>query len=213
MWFTEKKKSGKFPVRFYNLKWDTTIFNPQVRKFVNESSTTFSAAQKLQFDDKKSNLKELLKLSHQYRSIISACIDDLNQAADDTEGEEAKELQELGEIYYKTELVWHLCEILYLERPTGVLPHLLEWIRIHFPMAGELAREVLKSPNPYLHGDYWSAIYGLLFQLQIEQALKLLGTHPDFLNDSFQSARELLKKIPIYGVSILFTATIFSDCI
>lgn len=194
----------------YSLRWDTTVFNPQVRKLVNESCTTFKAVQNQGVDDSKSNLAELSKLSRQYRSIISACIDDLNQTADacvaeaaatEKVPEKARELQQLSEIHYKTELVWNLCEVMYLEKPIGILPHLLEWVRAHFPSAVEMANEVIKSSRPALHEDYWNAIYGLVFQLQVDSALKLLRTHPDFQSESFQSAVELLKKLPIYGMA------------
>lgn len=42
----------------------------------------------------------------------------------------------------------------------------------------------------------------VLIWSQVDSALKLLRTHPDFQSESFQSAVELLKKLPIYGVRI-----------
>jgi hypothetical protein len=47
------------------------------------------------------NQPDLLPLSHQYRCIINACIDDLNHAADSVNDKSSQELQEMSEIFYK----------------------------------------------------------------------------------------------------------------
>lgn len=132
---------------------------------------------------------------------MNACIEDLNHAADSGyDIEENRMLQEISEIFYKAELVWSLCEIMYLENPIGVLPHLQEWIRIHFPYAVDVTSEVLASPDPGLHPNYWKALYGLIFQLRIDSATKLLKIHPSFQTEAFQNTYELLKKMPIFNV-------------
>ena len=182
------------------------MYNNNVRKLVNESMNTFSSVQsKCQNDN---HTADLLPLSHQYRCIINACIDDLNQAADTVNDNSSQELQEMSEIFYKVELIWNLCEIVYLEKSSSnaPLPHLLEWIRIHFPLAVEMAGTVVASHSPpALHDSYWKAIYGLIFQLRIDSAIKLLKMHDEFQSDSFQSAVELLKKMPLYGVSLILS--------
>lgn len=192
----------------YFLNWETTLYNNFVRKLVNESMGTFSAVQSN--SDKQT---DLLSLSHQYRCIINACIDDLNQAADSVNDDSSKELQEMSEIFYKVELIWNLCEIIYLEKSSIIapLPHLLEWIRIHFPLAVEMAGTVVASHSPpALHNSYWKAIYGLVFQLRIDSAIKLLKMHDEFQSDSFQSVVELLKKMPYFGVSYFFLFKFFT---
>lgn len=186
------------------ISWERTLYNPFVRKLVNESAGAFIAIQARIGKETQITVSELIQSSHQYRCIINACIEDLNQAADlaDTIGA-TRAIQEMSEIFYKAELVWNLCEIMYLENPLGILPHLLEWIRIHFPSALEETGTVLASPNPGLHENYWKALYGLVFQLRIDSAIKLLRIHPSFITDAFQSAFELLKKMPVFGVSKL----------
>ena len=181
--------------------WETTLYNPQVRKLVNESCGTFTALQNSSCADNASKQTELISLSHQYRCIMTACIEDLNEAADVATGESSLQLQHMSEIFYKAELIWNACEIVYLKKPVGILPHLLEWIKTHFPASGELCESVLESPNPALHESYWQAIYGLIFQLRLDNAIKLLRLHPSFQSDEFQSACELLRKMPIFGVS------------
>lgn len=125
----------------------------------------------------------------------------MNQATD-TGGNESKSQEdlEMSEVFYKAELVWNLCEIIYLEKPIGILPGLLEWIQIHFPSPIVMAETVMTSSNPACHQNYWDAIYGLVFQLRLDSASKLLKLHPDANVESFLSACELLKKMPIFGV-------------
>jgi nuclear pore complex protein Nup85 len=187
--------------KLYTISWERTLYNPFVRKLVNESCGAFTSLQIKAGTDGQISSSELIKSSHQYRCIMNACIEDLNQAADLANSVESNQaLQEMSEIFYKAELVWNLCEILYLENPLGILPHLLEWIRIHFPNAVEETGTVLASPNPGLHESYWKALYGLVFQLRLESATKLLRIHPDFQSEAFQSAYELLKKMPVFSV-------------
>lgn len=145
---------------------------------------------------------ELLKLSHQYRCIMSACIDDLNNAVDNTSDQkQADELDKMSEIFYKAELIWSLCEIVFLEKPTCIVHNLVEWIRLHFPTALEETTTLFSSPEPASHENYWKIVYGLVFQLQFEHVVRLLKLHPSFNSDSFQSVVELLKKMPVIGAS------------
>lgn len=136
---------------------------------------------------------------------MNACIEDLNLAAEQTSQNKilSQELQEMSEVFYKSELVWNLCEIMFLEKPVGILPGLLEWIRAHFPSPVIMAESVLASPNPAAHDEFWPAVYGLVFQLRLDSAVKLMKVHPDVMTDPFQSACELLSKMPILGVTFV----------
>lgn len=195
----------------FMISWERTLYNPFVRKLVNESCGAFIAIQARVGKETQISVSELIQSSHQYRCIINACIEDLNQAADLAETNEATQaIQEMSEIFYKAELVWNLCEIMYLENPLGILPHLLEWVRIHFPNALEETGTVLASPTPEFHESFWKALYGLVFQLRIDSAIKLLRIHSGFQTDAFQSAFELLKKMPVFSVRtlILFRVTL-----
>lgn len=78
---------------------------------------------------------------------------------------------EMSEIFYKEELIWSLCEIVYLENLIGILPHPQEGIYIRFPYAVDRTGIDLSPSNPGIHPDYWKAlIYGLVFQLRLESA-------------------------------------------
>lgn len=187
--------------KLHTISWERTLYHPLVRKLVNESCSAFIDVQKKSMDSTQTRFSDLMKSSHHYRCILNACIEDLNQAADSSNNTEQNHmLQEMSEIFYKAELIWSLCEVMYLENSHGVLPHLLEWIQIHFPHAVEEAGEVLGSDNPGLHSNYWKAVYGLVLQLRLESAAKLLKLHADFSSDCFQSAFELLKKMPVFSV-------------
>ncbi|XP_032790646.1 nuclear pore complex protein Nup85 isoform X2 [Daphnia magna] len=195
----------------FMISWERTLYNPFVRKLVNESCGAFIAIQARVGKETQISVSELIQSSHQYRCIINACIEDLNQAADLAETNEATQaIQEMSEIFYKAELVWNLCEIMYLENPLGILPHLLEWVRIHFPNALEETGTVLASPTPEFHESFWKALYGLVFQLRIDSAIKLLRIHSGFQTDAFQSAFELLKKMPVFSVNSPVSAPEFT---
>ena len=53
---------------------------------------------------------------------------------------------------YKLELIWHLVEILFMDSNPGrlVMPHLLNWVSLHFHACGERARYVCSGRNMYL---------------------------------------------------------------
>lgn len=168
---------------------------------MNESCSTFTNVQEKAKLDLQEKHAELLKLSHQYRCIMNACIDDLNIAMDATEDkQQADDLEKMSEIFYKAELIWSLCEIVFLEKPTCIALNLIEWLRLHFPAALEETTSLFGSPEPAAHENYWKIVYGLVFQLQFEHVIKVLKLHPAFNSDAFQSAVELLKKMPVLGV-------------
>ncbi len=203
-------------MKLFSISWERTLYNSYVRKLVNESCAAFTAVQ-MRSAEGQISCSELIKSSHQYRCIMNACIEDLNQAADTADSNEnSVAFQEMSEIFYKAELVWNLCEIMYLENPLGILPHLLEWIRIHFPFAVDETGTVLLSPNPAQHNNYWEALYGLVFQLRLDSAIKLLRIHPNFSTDAFQSVFELLKKMPVFSVRNeiqLFSLNTYFKCL
>ena len=49
-----------------------------------------------------------------------------------------------SELMYKLELIWHLVEILFMDSSPGglVMPHLLNWVSLHFPACEERARSI-----------------------------------------------------------------------
>lgn len=124
----------------HNIRTDSILFDPIARKLVNESNGYFIFAQKLIEKAGSADLSiEILKLSRQFRSVLRACLEDFQ-----TESEvcsESKKYFYLQNIptFYNMELIWHLCEIMFLDLIPGdvVLSHLITWIRFHVPQVCE----------------------------------------------------------------------------
>lgn len=92
-----------------------------MRKLVNESNGVFLSVQKLKSasGDIRS---ELLKHSKQYRSILRACVENLQDIIPNEPLLEEKEmLKNFLTIFYHVECVWHLTEILYVDVVPGKL--------------------------------------------------------------------------------------------
>ncbi len=83
------------------------------------------------------------------------------------------------ESYSMMELVWHLCEILFLELlPAGCLvQQLLEWIRWHGRREDESVRTILTHRQPDEHPSYWTEVYSLVLSGCVEPARDLLQHH------------------------------------
>ena len=134
-----QKKSNVDGVGIHQISWETSLFAPIFRKLVNESSATFLNLQKVSKEDDLSN-GHLVHVSKQYRSILRDC-------------QERLEDNGAAELLYKLELIWNLMEILHIEKSRigTVLPHLSQWISLHFTKPDELAVEILSddySDNP-----------------------------------------------------------------
>lgn len=108
-------------------------------------------------------------------------------------------------IFYSVECVWHLCEILLIDRPPSnvVVPQLLEWIRFHFPAYERRAAELLFADNDDLeevHVDILPVVRGLITQGLLDVARALLRKHPSADSNAFRIADEVLKAMPVYMV-------------
>lgn len=194
------------PASVFHLRQDVVLFHPILRKLVNESNGVFSVVQALIKDQKADHKAELFKLSIQYRSIIRACLENLQEELIKSDNIEKEELQSLVTIFYSIECIWHLCEILFVNSmPTNlVLPQLLDWIRFHFPkhernaallLSGDLNR--LES-NP----EFWTTVFGSLLQGRVKVARALLKQHSSADSQPFKLIDQVLKSMPVYSVSM-----------
>lgn len=134
-----KTESDKDYVHY--TRQDTILFDPIARKLVNESNGYFIFAQKLsEHMGNKDFPFEILKLSRQYRSVIRACLEDFQSASQSCTDEE-KKLFYLKNIptFYNMELIWHLCEIIFIDAVPGdvILSQLINWIRFHVPQVNK----------------------------------------------------------------------------
>ncbi|KAI4457128.1 frount protein-related [Holotrichia oblita] len=199
------KKSSFAPAdaSVFNVRQDVILFQPILRKLVNEANGTFLSVQAF-VSSNEPDKAELLQLSLQYRSIIRACLENLQDEIMRTKGIEREELQNFVTVFYSVECIWHLCEILFIDSPAGniVLPHLLEWIRFHFPKYERKAVNLLSGELISLesHPDYWETVIGSLLQGRIEVVRALLRLHSSSSTDAFKLADQSLKALPSYSI-------------
>ncbi|XP_037081199.1 nuclear pore complex protein Nup85-like [Pollicipes pollicipes] len=99
------------------------------------------------------------------------------------------------------EMIWHLCEILLIEKKRGgvVLYQLLDWVRQHATQFDRAAAHVTEAEVPESHPEYWNTVYGFVLQGRQDAARKLLRLHGSFGTEPFVSADELLRKTPAGG--------------
>lgn len=184
-----------------NLKNDWK--SPVMRKLLNEAHGVFVDLQET-CDTEKPTLESLRKTSLQYRAVIQSCVlkikEQLKNVNDKTI---AENLQTELDYFSIMEMVWHLCEVLWIETPSGgfCLNELLSWIKWHFNDADQLGQDVMASEDPYSHPNYWPTIYGFVFQGRLEEVCDLLKHHPyrDSI-DVFANIEELLNGMPSFKV-------------
>ncbi|KAM7443264.1 Nucleoporin nup85 [Porites harrisoni] len=157
----------------------------------------------------------LIKISRRYRSVLRACILDLEEKAVDSRLSLSSPQSSIAQKHLLTliETVWHLCEILFIETLPGgaVLHHLLEWVQNGH--ADKYVKDVLQHSQPHDSPSYWPAIYSLVLQGRINDVRELLAQHPEKQPgkyDEFESMDELLRKMPMYQLYMGQTLQEFS---
>lgn len=202
--------------KILHIRQDIMIFEPILRKLVNESNGTFLAVQKSAEAAKNTdNQVELLKLSRQYRSIIRVCIENLQEAArKETNPLAQNSFRSYITIFYSVECIWHLCEILFIDNIPGdvVLPYLLEWVRFHFPCHEQTASELLEAceRGSETHPEYWKTVIGMLVQGRVDVARALLKLHSATDSNEFKLIDNSLRSMPVYSVSLIVFIFIWS---
>uniref|UniRef100_A0A8C2JTV4 Nuclear pore complex protein Nup85 n=1 Tax=Cyprinus carpio TaxID=7962 RepID=A0A8C2JTV4_CYPCA len=137
---------------------DEDICSPILRKLFNESHLIFVGLQKIKEDVPSKNKKsQFVSISKNYRSVIRACMEELQQNA----GKRSPDTHHVS-ILLAIELIWNLCEVLFIDAaPAGsLLLHLLDWVRLHKSDVDARAREVLQSDSPAQHQSYWDVPAG-----------------------------------------------------
>uniref|UniRef100_A0A7N6FFW2 Nuclear pore complex protein Nup85 n=1 Tax=Anabas testudineus TaxID=64144 RepID=A0A7N6FFW2_ANATE len=117
-------------------------------------------------------------------------------------------------ILLATELIWNLCEVLFIDAaPAGsLLLHLLDWVRLHKADVDEKAREVLQSESPAEHNDYWDVVVSYVLQGRLEEARQMLvkqATLQPAARNMYKLMDTLLSKMPFYNPSGTQTPTEF----
>lgn len=204
------------PINIYHMQSSFIFDEPILRSLIAEASSIFKAVQEIQpaTQDKRSG-GDYLKLSRTYRSTVRACLEKLQDALaenaeQDDDDDDAKRitLENYITIFYSVECVWHLCEILLIDKASSqvVVPQLLDWIRFHFPAYERRASELLfvdgDDIDDDVDRDILKVVKGLITQGQVDVGRTLLRLHPDADSTCFQLADAILKAMPVYNVSV-----------
>lgn len=191
----------------FNVRPHVILFNPIIRKMVNESNGAFLDIQAFMSRNPDSSAikTELLKFSRYYRSIIRACLEHLqDEVMRAPPGETKHDLQSFVTIFYSIECIWHFSEIIFVENILGnaVLPQLLDWVRFHLPTHERNAAALLCGPQTGLdlQPTYWDTVIGCIIQGRLEVASALLRLHSDGDSDQFRLCVAAIQTFPVYSI-------------
>lgn len=195
---------------------DEDICSPILRKLFNESHLIFVGLQKIKEDVPSKNKKsQFVSISKNYRSVIRACMEELQQNAVSTQdGSLASQYGDQVSILLAIELIWNLCEVLFIDAaPAGsLLLHLLDWVRLHKSDVDTRAREVLQSDSPAQHQSYWDVVISLVLQGRTDEARQVLSKQASSRVESssvFKRMDGLLQTMPIFNPAGTQTLTEF----
>ncbi|CAG9861328.1 unnamed protein product [Phyllotreta striolata] len=194
------------PSSVFLLRQDVILFHPILRKLVNESNGVFLSVQNVATNKNSDTKFELFKISRQYRSIIRACLENLqDEHTKSHENDEKSMLQNYITIFYSIECIWHLCEILFMDTMQGnfVLSQLLEWVNFHFPEYERNAANMLAENEIGLEEkpEYWDTVLGALLQGRIKLVRSLLKRHSSSDSSAFVLIEQALKSMPTFNGS------------
>ncbi|RWS29943.1 nuclear pore complex protein Nup85-like isoform X1 [Leptotrombidium deliense] len=161
------------------------------RHLVSESSFVFKEVQRSNIVKDALSKKDVVKASRKYRSIIHATTSKLD----------VNNFLEEKLSYNQIEIIWHLCEILFIDlHQTGILlTQLLAWIRWHHPEVNQKTEVILNCSSPHAHEDYWDLVSSFILRGETENALNLLKLHPSANKGEFIVVCDLLQKMPVFS--------------
>ncbi|XP_011820474.1 PREDICTED: nuclear pore complex protein Nup85 [Mandrillus leucophaeus] len=121
--FSKKEKSEMVPSCpfIYIIRKDVDVYSQILRKLFNESHGIFLGLQRIDEElTGKSRKSQLVRVSKNYRSVIRACMEEMHQVAitakDPASG---RQFSSQVSILSAMELIWNLCEILFIEVAPG----------------------------------------------------------------------------------------------
>ncbi|XP_069124557.1 nuclear pore complex protein Nup85-like [Argopecten irradians] len=182
------------------VRWDMDLHKPVLRKLVNESHNLFTCLQEQAKTTSGAALHpHIIRSSKQYRAALKAYSLELKILADSTINEEQKQdfLEHL-QLLEMSELIWGLCEILFIDSLPGglVIAPLLDWLRFHFQTGEQMFLEIIQEDQPEHHPLYWDTVYRLVLQGQTDNVRRLLSLHSSKHSAAFTSMDDLLRKMP-----------------
>ncbi|XP_065224471.1 nuclear pore complex protein Nup85 [Planococcus citri] len=217
-----RKKCPNFTSQVTIMRQDTLLFDPLLRKLINESCSIFVTSPQLskQTMIDSSQFSNLLKLSRKYRSVLRECIENIQEdTSRNISDEENQRFSNCIALLYNLEFIWHLTEVLYIDAiPDDVaLPHISNWIRFHFPESERNARNILQTIKSggstidqtveflnegveNIFADYWDTVIGLVIQGNVDLSRILLQLHSQADTEAFTTLDKILRTMPVYKV-------------
>ena len=174
--------------------------NGNSRSLLSESMSVFKSLQRMSTKCEPLSRNELIKGSRRYRSVIHSCFFNLINSP------ETETTLVLSNMFCQMEIVWNLCEILFIDiQSTGfLLNQLLVWIKWHFTKTNQLANSVMNAEMPSIDPNYWNVIISYVLRGETENARLLLELHSNANErQEFIALRDLLKKMPIISNNYL----------
>lgn len=180
-------------VKLYRLH-TIMLENRSLRRLVIASSGQFTLFQKDLDTTEVTSRDVILKKSRVYRALIGESLEELNASkSEDGDSLEAKDM--LSKIH----VLWHLCEILYIDilAPGFLVDQLLVWIRYQYPDITVDAHAMMLTKSVHNHPDYWTLLMKFVARGEVKMASNLLKLHPQFeSNENFYLIQTLMDKMP-----------------
>ena len=174
------------------LKWNQEmVTNKATRALLSQSARLFTQLKKKRSTTVIS-ASEIVKSSRKYRSVIHATSESIVVEDDSS--------LELFKMVSKIEMVWHLCEILFLDsHPPGILLNqLLSWIRWHLNhRLLILTEQVLKTRRPTDHPSFWKVLYHFMFSGQIDQAKEWINLYKQSISGQSISDQSISRQASV----------------
>uniref|UniRef100_A0A8B9SVX1 Nuclear pore complex protein Nup85 n=1 Tax=Anas platyrhynchos TaxID=8839 RepID=A0A8B9SVX1_ANAPL len=187
--------------RVFVVRRDQDIYIQTLRKLFNESHGIFLGLQRCEEElAGKSRKAQLVQVSKNYRSVIRACMEDMHRAAAATRDPALhSQYSTQVSILSAMELIWNLCEILFVEAAAAgpLLLRLLDWIRLHVCDVDSMVREVLSSENPSKHKLFWNVVDVFVLQGRMDEARHFM----------YKILDDLMKKMPVPNLGNTQTLT------
>ncbi|XP_067860560.1 nuclear pore complex protein Nup85 [Heptranchias perlo] len=195
---------------------DKDIYSPILCKLFNESHGIFMTLQEAR-KDCKTHKEQLIHVSRNYRSVIRAYMEELHKAAGTAFSRDpalSMQYEDQVSILSAMEMIWNLCEILFVEaaQAGSLMMLLLDWIKLHICQVDAMSQQLLASDSPTEHLYYWNVITGYVLQGRIEESRQLLAKKAlvePAANSMYSSMDDLLKKMPIFTPGVNQTLTEF----
>uniref|UniRef100_A0A8C7SNI7 Nuclear pore complex protein Nup85 n=1 Tax=Oncorhynchus mykiss TaxID=8022 RepID=A0A8C7SNI7_ONCMY len=206
----------------HEVRKDEDIYSPILRKLFNESHHIFVGLQRIREDLPSKNKKpQFVSISKNYRSVIRACMEELQQVLTTLKWWKPSLSTLKGVISMMSHLsLWCeqnfniFCTLFFVCDPLAgsLVLHLLDWVRLHKADVDEKAREVLASESPAEHQAYWDVVISYVLQGRMDEARQVLVKQAALQPAArvmFKLLDNLLMKMPIFNPGETQTLTEF----